>query len=66
MSGDACLHLKRVYADVEPFKLTQGSKVELIQRLMVAVEQRKVSWQWGQWAVGRESRRGNCKLFTAN
>jgi len=36
--------LKRVYSDVEGFKLTQGSKTELIQRLIVAVEQRKVSW----------------------
>jgi len=36
--------LKRVYADVEPFKLTRNSKVELIQRLVVAVEQQGVSW----------------------
>ncbi|MDA0232558.1 MAG: hypothetical protein O3C69_03630 [Chloroflexi bacterium] len=36
--------LKRVYPDVEGFKLTQGSKTELIQRLIVAVEQRRVTW----------------------
>ena len=36
--------LKRVYSDVEGFKLTSGSKTELIQRLIVAVEQRRVSW----------------------
>jgi len=36
--------LKRVYQDVEGFKLTQSSKVSLIQRLIVAVEQRRVSW----------------------
>ena len=36
--------LKRVYADVEPFKLTASSKLELIQRLIVAVEQQRVSW----------------------
>jgi len=36
--------LKRVYADVEGFKLTSGSKTELIQRLIVSVEQRRVSW----------------------
>ncbi len=36
--------LKRVYADVEGFKLTPSSKTELIQRLIVAVEQRRVSW----------------------
>jgi hypothetical protein len=36
--------LKQVYSDVEGFKLTQGSKTGLIQRLIVAVEQRRVSW----------------------
>ena len=36
--------LKRVLPDIEPFKLTQGSKSELIQQLRVAVEQRHVSW----------------------
>ncbi len=36
--------LKRVCPDVEGFKLTQGSKVDLIQRLVVAIEQRRVSW----------------------
>ena len=36
--------LKRVYSDVEGFKLTPSSKTELIQRLIVAVEQRRVSW----------------------
>jgi len=42
--------LKRVYADVEPFKLSQGSKVELIQRLVVAIEQGRISWP-GSWDV---------------
>jgi len=36
--------LKRVIPDIEGFKLTAGSKVELVQRLIVAVEQRKISW----------------------
>jgi hypothetical protein len=36
--------LKRVYADIEGFKLTSSSKTTLIQRLIVAVEQRKVAW----------------------
>jgi len=36
--------LKRVLPDIEPFKLTQGSKMDLVQRLIVAVEQRQVSW----------------------
>jgi len=36
--------LKRVYADIEGFKLTSASKTTLIQRLIVGVEQRRVSW----------------------
>ena len=36
--------LKRVWSDIEGFKLTSGSKTELIQRLIVAVEQRRVAW----------------------
>ncbi len=36
--------LKRVHGDIEAFKFTTHSKVELVQRLIVAVEQRKVSW----------------------
>jgi hypothetical protein len=39
--------LKRVLPDIEPFKLTTGSKTELVQRLVVAVEQRQVSWPGG-------------------
>jgi hypothetical protein len=36
--------LKRVLPDIEPFKLTAASKTELIQRLIVAIEQRQVLW----------------------
>jgi hypothetical protein len=36
--------LKRVYADIEGFKLTSPSKTALIQRLIVGIEQRRVSW----------------------
>ncbi len=36
--------LKRVYGDIEAFKFTAHSKTELVQRLIVAVEQRRVSW----------------------
>ena len=36
--------LKRVYADIEGFKLTSSSKTALIQRLIVGIEQRKLSW----------------------
>ncbi len=42
--------LKRVLPDIEPFKLTAGSKTELVQRLIVAVEQRQVSWP-AAWQV---------------
>ena len=42
--------LKRVLPDIEAFKLTSGSKTELIQRLIVAVEQRQVSWP-ASWQV---------------
>ena len=49
--------LKRVYGDIEAFKFTPLSKTELVQRLIVAVEQRKVSWPGtasGQSSVNSE------------
>ncbi len=42
--------LRRVYPNVEGFKLTAGSKTELIQRLIVAVEQGRVMWP-GEWEL---------------
>jgi hypothetical protein len=36
--------LKRVYPDIEPFKFTPHSKTEVVQRLIVAIEQRRVAW----------------------
>jgi hypothetical protein len=48
--------LKRVYVDIEAFKFTPHSKVELVQRLIVAVEQRKVSWPAGVNYETRERR----------
>jgi hypothetical protein len=41
--------LARCYGNIEPFKFTAISKVEVIQRLIVAVEQQKVGWpeEWG-------------------
>ena len=36
--------LRRVLPDIEGFKLTAGSKVALVQRLIVAVEQRRIGW----------------------
>ncbi len=59
--GDPILDdLKRVLPDIEGFRLSAQSKTELIQRLIVAVEQCKVSWpagrsgSSGQLAVGSE------------
>ncbi|MEI6150792.1 MAG: terminase family protein [bacterium] len=43
--------LKRVWPDIEGFKFTSSSKTALVQRLIVAVEQRRVSWP----GTGRES-----------
>ena len=36
--------LIRVYPNITPFKFTNHSKTELIQRLIVAVEQAQISW----------------------
>ena len=36
--------LKQVCGDIEAFKFTVASKTALVQRLIVALEQRKVSW----------------------
>jgi hypothetical protein len=47
--------LKRVWPDIEGFKFTSSSKTALVQRLIVAVEQRRVSWP----GTGRESRSQN-------
>jgi len=59
--------LRRVLPDIEGYRLSASSKVALVQRLIVAVEQRRVSWpgtrsgasdqlsvnsgQWGQWEM---------------
>ncbi len=42
--------LVRVYPNIVPFKFTAHRKVELIQRLIVAVEQQKITWPAG-WDV---------------
>jgi hypothetical protein len=42
--------LARVYSNIVPFKFTARSKVELIQRLIVAVEQQKIMWPEG-WGI---------------
>jgi hypothetical protein len=42
--------LKRVWPQTEPFVFTQQTKVDLIQRLIVAIEQRRVTWPRG-WTV---------------
>jgi hypothetical protein len=47
--------LKRVWPDIEGFKFTAGSKTALVQRLIVAVEQRRVSWPAGVVVRSQES-----------
>ena len=42
--------LARVWPRIEAVKFTNLKKVELIQRLVVAIEQRQVSWP-REWAV---------------
>jgi hypothetical protein len=42
--------LARRYGNIEPFKFTSVSKVELVQRLIVSVEQQKVGWP-EEWKV---------------
>ena len=49
--------LKQVYADVEAFRLSRGSKVELVQRLVVAIEQGRVSWPDNWEVVTNEMKR---------
>jgi hypothetical protein len=44
--------LKQVLPDIEGFKLTAVSKTELVQRLIVAVEQRQVMWPAGSRSGG--------------
>jgi len=61
--------LKRVIPDIEGFRLTTGSKTELIQRLIVAVEQARVRWPAGRnQGSGFGVQGGNCSdwdLLTA-
>jgi len=61
--------LKRVLPDIEPCLLTMGKKMELIERLRMAVEQRKVSWPGtaSSRSDGRTiglSDRGNWEILT--
>ena len=42
--------LVRRYSNIEPFKFSSVSKAELVQRLIVAVEQQKVTWP-EEWQV---------------
>ena len=42
--------LVRRYSNIEPFKFSSTSKAELVQRLIVAVEQQKVTWP-AEWQV---------------
>ncbi len=49
--------LKRVWPDIEGFKFTSSSKTALVQRLIVAVEQRRVSWPAAWDVLTAEMRR---------
>jgi hypothetical protein len=49
--------LQRVYPHIEGFKLTAVSKTELVQRLIVAVEQRRVMWPSSWDVLTNEMRR---------
>jgi hypothetical protein len=49
--------LKRVWPDIEGFKFTSSSKTALVQRLIVAVEQRRVSWPAAWEVLTAEMRR---------
>jgi hypothetical protein len=42
--------LARRHSNIEPFKFSARSKVELVQRLIVAIEQQKVGWP-KEWEV---------------
>ena len=53
--------LKRVLPDIEPCLLTMGKKMELIERLRMAVEQRKVSWPG---TANSRSDGGNWEILT--
>jgi len=51
--------LKQVCGDIEAFKFTAPSKTALVQRLIVAVEQRKVSWPAGSAPRRNEGHEGS-------
>jgi len=60
--------LRLVCPDVEAFKFTAGSKVALVQRLIVAVEQREVNWPGGRNSTTDypEYTEGDGRCLTAN
>ena len=49
--------LRRAWGHVEPVKFTAPAKVELIQRLIVAIEQRQVAWPAAWTTLTDELRR---------
>ena len=54
--------LVRVYPNISPFRFTAHSKVELIQRLVVAVEQRRVTWPRAWEVLTNEMKRYEYRL----
>lgn len=51
-----------MYPNITPFRFTAHSKVELIQRLVVAVEQRRVSWPQALDVLTNEMKRFEYRL----
>ncbi|MBP7427868.1 MAG: terminase family protein [Candidatus Hydrogenedentes bacterium] len=54
--------LVRVYPNITPFRFTAHSKVELIQRLVVAVEQRRMAWPRAWEVLTNEMKRFEYRL----
>ena len=54
--------LVRVYPNITPFRFTAHSKVELIQRLVVVVEQRRVTWPRAWEVLTNEMKRFEYRL----
>ena len=61
-AGDpVCDDLRPELPDIEGFVFTAQSKAEIVQRLAVAIEQRRVSWPGGRPAAGG----GDWEILTA-
>ena len=57
--------LAPVYPDISPFKFSNASKAEVVQRLSVAIEQRSVTWPAGWLVLTDELKRYEYELTGA-